>query len=131
MKYISAKKSLVLLALSTLVHILIWALPSFFENMLFQKIVFILFALWGFILALLFFFINGGVWSVTDGDYEKEYYRSLKEGKAVGEGENLRYNPLNLSLCKRIYYSKILVCLIFSVILVFAFEYISIILQKL
>lgn len=131
MKYLNAKKSLVLLALSTLVHIFLWTLPTFFENMLFQKAVFILFAVWGFVLALLFFFINGGVWSIVDGEYEKEYYAALKEGKAQNEGENLRFNPLSLSLCKRIYYSKIVVCLLFSVILVFAFEYISIILQKL
>lgn len=131
MKYLGAKKTLVLLALSTLVHVFLWALPSFFENMLFQKIVFILFAVWGFVLALLFFFINGGVWSIVQGDWEKEYIKSLREGKAQNEGENLRYNPLNLTLCKRIYLSKIVVCLLFSVILVFAFEYISIILQKL
>ena len=131
MKYMSAKKTLLILASSFILYFSLWSLPVILENMLLQKIVFWTFCAYGFILALLFFLINGGVSTLTDGVYEKEFYKNLREGRAINEGENTRYNPFGLTLCRRIYYAKLTLSLLFPVILLFAFEYIAIVLEVL
>ncbi len=129
MKYLSTKKTVAILASSFIFYFILWALPSVFENMLLQKIVVIALSVWGFLLALVFFFINGGVSTLTDGAYEKEYYRNLREGRAINEGENNRPNPFRLTLCRRIYWAKITLALLFPVILIFAFEYVVMLLE--
>jgi hypothetical protein len=113
-----------------IVEIAVYLLPLFFQNMLFQKIVTISYLVIGFILASLFFLVNGASTAIVDGEYEKKYYKSLKEGKAVDEGENFHWNPLKISLSKRIYYSKILLCLLFPIFVVFFMEYIAIIVSN-
>ena len=130
MKYLSGKKTVAILASAFVFYFVLWALPSYLESLLLQKIVFAAFCVWGFLLALFFFIANGGEWSVKDGEYEKEYYSQLASGKAKDEGENLRPNPLKLSLAKRIYYSKIALSLLFPLILIFAFEYVVMLLDR-
>lgn len=129
MKYLSTKKTLVLLAVNTAVAFAVWLLPSFFENMLFQKIVFFTYAVLGFVLALIFLFVNGMSTSITEGAYEKEYYSHLKNRTALDEGKNMRYNPFGLSLCRRIYYAKILMLTLLPIVLVYLFECIAILLD--
>ncbi len=129
MKYMSVKKTMLILAASFVLYFGLWSLPVILENMLLQKIVFVGFTVWGIVLALMFLFINGGVSTLTEGVYEKEYYRNLREGRAINEGENNRPNPFGLSLCRRIYYAKLTLSLLFPVILLFAFEYIVIVLE--
>ncbi len=130
MKYMSAKKTLLVMLLSFVLYFVLWSLPVLLENMVLQKIVFVLFTVWGVALALLFFFVNGGVSTLTEGTYEKEYYRTLREGRAINEGVNNRPNPFHLTLCHRIYYAKLLLALLFPVILIFAFEYVVMVLEN-
>ena len=122
MKYLSGKKTLILLAVNIFVFGIIWALPTVLENMLFQKIVVVSYTVFGTLMALLYFFINGFSWSITEGAYEKEYYSHLKNGTALDEGTNLRPNPLKLSLCKRIYYAKLTLLFLVPVVLLYLFE---------
>lgn len=116
--------------LSLVVEIGVYFLPIFFENMLFQKIVTISYLVIGFILAGLFFLVNGASTAIVDGEYEKKYYQSLKDGKASDGGENFHWNPLKLSLADRIYYSKLLLCFIFPIFVVFFMEYVSLLVSN-
>ncbi len=122
MKYLSVKKTVCILTLNLVLTCILWFLPTFLENMFLQKIIFILFTVFGFILTLLFFLVNGMSTSIVDGVYEKEYYKHLKESTALDEGQNLRYNPFRLSLCKRIYYAKFIMLFLLPIILVYLFE---------
>ena len=115
---------------SLILEIGVYLLPVFFQNMLFQKIVTISYLIIGFLLALLFFLVNGASTAIVDGEYEKKYYRNLKEGKATDEGQNFHFNPLKLSLMKRIYYSKILLCFLFPIFVIFFMEYIALIVSN-
>ncbi len=108
----------------------IYLLPIFFQNMLFQKIVTISYLAIGFILAGLFFLVNGASTAIVDGEYEKKYYKSLAEGKALDGGENFHWNPLKLSLADRIYYSKLLLCFIFPIFVVFFMEYVALLVSS-
>ncbi len=108
----------------------IYLLPIFFQNMLFQKIVTISYLVIGFILAGFFFLVNGASTAIVDGEYEKKYYKALKEGKAHDGGENFHWNPLKLSLSDRIYYSKILLCFIFPIFVAFFMEYVSLLISS-
>ena len=110
MKYLSQKKTLLLLALSFFVLGGIYFLPIILENMLLQKIVTISYLVVGTALAVLFFLVNGASTAIVDGEYEKSFYKTVKDGTAATEGENLHWNPLKLSLVKRIYYSKLILC---------------------
>ena len=130
MKYLSKKKTFLLMVTSLVLEIGVYLLPVFFQNMLFQKIVTISYLIIGFLLALLFFLVNGASTAIVDGEYEKKYYRSLKEGKATDEGQNFHFNPLKLSLMKRIYYSKILLCFLFPIFVIFFMEYIALIVSN-
>jgi hypothetical protein len=112
-----------ILALALAVYGTLWVIPVALESMLLQKIVFFAFIALGFALALLFFFVNGGSSTLTEGVYEKEYYRGLKEGRAINGGTNNRWNPFKLDLCRRIYYSKLILAFLFPLILVFVLEY--------
>jgi NADH:ubiquinone oxidoreductase subunit 3 (subunit A) len=131
MKYLSAKKTVLILALNLTVACILWALPSVLENMLLQKIVVITFTAVGIVLAFLFFLVNGMSTTLTEGAYEKEYYTHLKSGTALDEGQNLRPNPFKLTLCKRIYYSKLLLLFLFPVIAVYLFECAAMLLEML
>lgn len=126
MKYLSQKKTVLLLGASFIIFGGIYLLPLGFENMILQKIVTISYLVIGTALATLFFLVNGASTAIVDGEYEKAYYKSLKEGKATDEGQNMHWNPLKLSLAKRIYYSKILLCLLFPIIVMFFIEYIAV-----
>jgi len=100
----------------------LWVLPSVVENMLFQKNVVIALTVIGVMLAIAFSLVNGLSTSLLEGVYEKEYYSHLKKGTALDEGKNLRYNPFKLTLCRRIYYAKLLLVYLFPIILVYLFE---------
>ena len=122
MKYLSAKKTVLLLALNVFITGALWVLPSLLENMLLQKIVVISLTVIAVILMFLFLLVNGMTTTLIEGVYEKEYYAHLKEGRALDEGQNLRYNPFKLTLCRRIYYAKLLLLFIFPIILAYLFE---------
>ena len=97
--------------------------------MLLQKIVTISYLIIGTITAIAFFLVNGASTSLVDGDYEKEFYKKIKNKTAENEGENLHWNPLSLSLARRIYYSKILLCILFPIIVLFFLEYIALLVE--
>ena len=122
MKYLSAKKTVLLLALNVFITGALWVLPSLLENMLLQKIVVISLTVIAVILMFLFLLVNGMTTTLIEGVYEKEYYAHLKEGRALDEGQNLRCNPFKLTLCRRIYYAKLLLLFIFPIILAYLFE---------
>lgn len=130
MKYLSTKKTLLLLFVNTFVVGALWVLPSVVENMIFQKAVVIALTVIGVLLAMAFYVVNGMSTALLEGTYEKEYYSHLKKGKALDEGQNLRYNPLKLSLCKRIYYAKLLLTFLFPIILVYLFECVMMLIER-
>lgn len=130
MKYLSQKKTLFLLVTSFLLLGSIYLLPILLENMLLQKIITISYLVLGTVFATLFFLVNGASTSIIDGEYEKAFYKTVKDGSATSEGENLHWNPLKLSLVKRIYYSKILLCLLFPILVMFFIEYVALLLSQ-
>lgn len=130
MKYLSQKKTLLLLALSFIVLGGIYFLPIILENMLLQKIVTISYLVIGTALAVLFFLVNGASTAIVDGEYEKCFYKTVKNGTAATEGENLHWNPLKLTLVKRIYYSKLILCFLFPIIVFFFMEYIALLISQ-
>ncbi len=130
MKYLSQKKTLLLVVLSFVILGGIYFLPILLENMLLQKIVTVSYLILGTALATMFFLVNGASTTIVDGEYEKQFYKSVKDGSAKDEGENLHWNPLKLSLVKRIYYSKLLLCLLFPIIVMFFLEYIALLLSQ-
>ena len=122
--YLKRGKMLILLAFSLAVTTTVYLLPSILENFVLLKIVTVFFLVAGSTLALLFFLVNGGQSRIISGEYEKNYYENLKSGKADGEGENFRaFNPFRLTLAKRIYFAKLILCFLLPVILMFLFEY--------
>lgn len=131
MKYLSAKKTILLLALSVLIFGTIWVIPNVIENMLMQKIVVVSYTILGIVAALIYFLINGFSWSIIEGEYEKEYYSHLKNKTALDEGTNLRPNPLKLTLCKRIYYAKLMVLIFLPIVLLYLFECGAVLLEML
>ncbi|MBR5459534.1 MAG: hypothetical protein IKV53_01595 [Clostridia bacterium] len=130
MKYLNAKKTLIILAVNTLAVFVLWMLPTVFESMLLQKIVVITLTVAGILLAFLFMLVNGMTTSLTDGAYEKEYYSHLKNGTALDEGQNLRYNPFRLSLCRRIYWAKLIMLFLTPIVVAYLFECISMLLEN-
>ena len=129
MKYLSKKATLLLLLLTFFITIVIYALPIMLQNMVLQKIVTISYIVIGTALGAAFFLVNGASTQVIDGEYEKNYYKSLKQGKAENEGENFHWNPLGLTLAKRIYWSKILLCMLFPILTMFFLEYLAILID--
>ena len=98
MKYLSTKKTIGILAMNFIIVFFLWMLPAMLESMLLQKIIVISLTVIGFFLALFFLLVNGMSSSLTEGAYEKEYYQHLKNGTALDEGQNLRYNlPIRIS----------------------------------
>ena len=130
MKYLSQKKTLLLLALSFFVLGGIYFLPIILENMLLQKIVTISYLVVGTALAVLFFLVNGASTAIVDGEYEKSFYKTVKNGTADTEGENLHWNPLKLTLVKRIYYSKLILCFLLPIIVFFFMEYVALLISQ-
>lgn len=130
MKYLSQKKTLLLLALSFFVLGGIYFLPIILENMLLQKIVTISYLVVGTALAVLFFLVNGASTAIVDGEYEKSFYKTVKNGTATTEGENLHWNPLKLTLVKRIYYSKLILCFLLPIIVFFFMEYVALLISQ-
>lgn len=130
MKYLSQKMTLLLLVTAFIVLGGIYFLPIIFESMLLQKIITISYLVTGFVLALLFFLVNGASTTIIDGEYEKSYYKTVKDGTAKDEGKNLHWNPLKLTLVKRIYYSKLLLCFLFPIIALFFMEYIALLISQ-
>lgn len=130
MKYLSQKKTLLLLALSFFVLGGIYFLPIILENMLLQKIITISYLVIGTALAVLFFLVNGASTSIVDGEYEKGFYKTVKNGTATTEGENLHWNPLKLTLVKRIYYSKLILCFLLPIIVFFFMEYVALLISQ-
>ncbi len=130
MKYISPKKTLILTIFAFLSEITVYALPIILQNMVFQKIITISFIILGTLLAALFLLVNGASTAIIDGEYEKKFMKSVKDGSATGEGENLHWNPLKLTLVKRVYYSKIIMAFLFPVIILFFMEYIALLIYQ-
>ena len=130
MKYLSQKMTLLLLALAFIVLGGIYFLPIVLENMLLQKIITISYLVVGFLLALIFFLVNGASTAIIDGEYEKAYYKTVKDGTAKNEGENRHWNPLGLTLVKRIYYSKLILCFLLPIIVLFFMEYIALLISQ-
>ena len=131
MKYLSKKKTLLILIAATVVTSIIYYLPNALENMTLQKIVTISYIVIGTLLGVAFFLVNGASTAVIDGEYENKFYNSVKEGKAKDEGENLHWNPLKLTLVKRIYYSKLLLCFLFPILAMFFIEYVTLLISHL
>ena len=130
MKYLSPKKTIFLVAFAFLAEVSIYVIPLILENMVLQKIVTIGYILIGTLLGAALFLINGASTAIVDGEYEKKYMKNLKEGKAKDEGENFHWNPLKLSLAKRVYYSKITLCFLFPIFAIFFMEYILLLLSQ-
>ena len=130
MKYLSPKKTIFLVAFAFLAEVSIYVIPVILENMVLQKIVTIGYILIGTLLGAALFLINGASTAIVDGEYEKKYMKNLKEGKAKDEGENFHWNPLKLSLAKRVYYSKITLCFLFPIFAIFFMEYILLLLSQ-
>lgn len=130
MKYLNPKQTILLLLIDFPLLGGIYLLPIILENMLLQKIVSISYLVVGTILATLFFLVNGASTAIIDGEYEKSFYKTVKNGTATTEGENLHWNPLKLTLVKRIYYSKILLCVLFPIIVVFFVEYVALLVSQ-
>ena len=124
MKYLSKKMTLFLLLISFTVVVGVYLIPILLENMLLQKITTIAYLVLGTLAGAFFFLANGASTVLVDGEYEKNYYKKLKEGKATDEGENFHWNPLHLSLARRIYLSKIALIILLPFIFVFFMEYI-------
>ncbi len=131
MKYLSQKKTLAIFILSFVVLGGLYLLPILLENMLLQKIITISYLVLGTAIGVLFFLVNGASTAIIDGEYEKNFYAQIKKGTATDEGENLHWNPLGLSLARRIYYSKILLCLLFPILVMFFLEYIALLISHL
>lgn len=129
-KYISPKKTLFLTAFAFLSEITVYALPIILQNMVLQKIITISFIILGAVLATLFLLVNGASTAIIDGEYEKKFMKSVKEGTASGEGENFHWNPLKLTLVKRVYYSKIIMAFLFPVIIIFFMEYLALLIYQ-
>lgn len=129
MKYLSNKKTLILTLTAFIIEAGIYFIPIFLENMLLQKIFVISYIVFGTVLGFLFILVNGASTAVIDGEYEKKFSKALKEGKAKDEGENFHWNPLKLTLSKRMYYSKIILAFLFPVIIIFFMEYIALIIS--
>ena len=119
MKYLSPKKTIFLISIAFLTEVTVYLIPVILENMILQKIMTILYIAVGTLLGVALFLINGASTAIVDGEYEKKYMKSLKEGNAKDEGENFHWNPLNLSLAKRVYYSKITLCFLFPILAIF------------
>lgn len=130
MKYISPKKTLFLTIFSFLSEATVYALPIVLQNMVLQKIITISFIILGTVLATLFFLVNGASTAIVDGEYEKKFIKSLKDGTASDEGENFHWNPLKLTLAKRVYYSKIIMAFLFPVIVIFFMEYVALLISQ-
>lgn len=130
MKYISPKKTLILTVFALLFEGTVYALPIIFENMLLQKIMTVSYIVFGTLLAVLFFLVNGASTVIVDGEYEKKLMKSIRLGESKDEGENFHWNPLKLSLAKRVYYSKIIMAFLFPVIVIFFMEYLSLLISQ-
>ena len=124
MKYLSKKKTAILLTVSFLAVLGIYALPVLLESLLLHKIIWWSYIALGTGLGVAFLLVNGASTAIIDGEYEKKFYKLLKEGKAENEGQNFHWNPLNLSLAKRIYYSKLILCFLVPVVAVFFIDYV-------
>ena len=98
--------------------------------MLLQKIVTISYLVVGTALAVLFFLVNGASTAIVDGEYEKSFYKTVKNGTADTEGENLHWNPLKLTLVKRIYYSKLILCFLLPIRVFFFMEYVALLISQ-
>lgn len=130
MKYLTRKHTILLLALSFIVEVGIYLIPVFLQSMVLQRIITILYIVVGTALGVVFFVVNGASTAIIDGEYEKKYIKDLREGKAVDEGENLHWNPLKLSLAKRIYYSKITLCFLVPILMIFFMEYVLLLVSQ-
>ncbi len=130
MKYLTRKHTILLLALSFIVEVGIYLIPVFLQSMVLQRIITILYIVVGTALGVVFFVVNGASTAIIDGEYEKKYIKALREGKAVDEGENLHWNPLKLSLAKRIYYSKITLCFLVPILMIFFMEYVLLLVSQ-
>lgn len=131
MKYLSGKKTLFLMLTAFIVEAGIYFIPIMLENMLLQKIFVICYILVGTVLGILFILVNGASTAIIDGEYEKKYAKALKEGRAEDGGENFHWNPLKLTLAKRIYYSKIILAFFFPIVVIFFVEYIALLVSSL
>ena len=130
MKYLSSKKTIFLVAFAFLAEVSIYLIPVVLENMVLQKIITIAYIFIGTLLGVALFLINGASTAIVDGEYEKKYIKALKEGKAKDEGENFHWNPLKLSLAKRVYYSKITLCFLFPILAIFFMEYVFLLISQ-
>ncbi len=130
MKYLSGKKTLFLMISAFIVESGIYFIPIILENMLLQKIFVFSYIFLGTVLGVLFILVNGASTAIIDGEYEKKFAKSLKEGKAKDEGENFHWNPLKLTLAKRIYYSKIILAFLFPIVVIFFVEYIALLISS-
>ena len=108
----------------------VYLIPVILENMLLQKIITITYILIGTLLGAAFLLINGASSAIVDGEYEKNFMKALKEGKAKDEGENFHWNPLKLSLAKRVYYSKIVLSFLLPVFAIFFLEYVLLLISQ-
>lgn len=131
MKYLSPKRTVLYLIASFFIFSLIYAMPIVLQDMTLQKIVSVSYIIIGTITAGAFFLVNGASTTIVESDYEKEFYKKIKNGTAENEGENLHWNPLSLSLARRIYYSKILLCILFPIVVLFFLEYIFLLIDML
>ena len=130
MNYLSKKKTLALILISLTLEVGVYLIPIFLQNMLLQKIITIAYLALGTLLGVAFFLVNGASTAVIDGEYEKNFMKALREGKAEGEGENFHWNPLKISLAKRVYYSKIILSLLLPIFVVFFMEYIALLISQ-
>lgn len=130
MKYLTRKNTSILLILSFIVETAVYLLPVFLQSMTLQRIFTILYIVVGTALGVAFFLVNGASTAIIDGEYEKKYIKTLREGNAKDEGENLHWNPLKLSLARRIYYSKITLCLLLPILAIFFMEYVLLLISQ-
>ncbi|MBQ7896922.1 MAG: hypothetical protein IJ323_00715 [Clostridia bacterium] len=130
MKYLTRKHITVLLTASFIVEVAIYLIPVFLQSMVLQRIITILYIVAGTALGAVFFAVNGASTAIIDGEYEKNYIKALREGKAKDEGENFHWNPLKLSLAKRIYYSKITLCFLVPILAIFFMEYVLLLISQ-
>ena len=131
MKYLSPKKTILLLLITFPLLCGLYMLPVILENMLLQKIITISYLVIGTALAFLFMLVNGASTAIIDGEYEKNFYKTVRNGTATTEGENLHWNPLKLSLVERIYYAKLILCFLAPIVVMFFLEYIAILVSHL
>ena len=130
MKYLTRKHTILFLALSFIVEVGVYLIPVFLQSMVLQRIITILYIVVGTALGVVFFVVNGASTAIIDGEYEKKYIKALREGKAVDEGENFHWNPLKLSLAKRVYYSKITLCFLVPILVIFFMEYVLLLVSQ-